>query len=165
MRIIGISPLDKDTNVCLIEDGQIVAALGEERLSRIKMQEGFPYLALKDLFERYNLSSEKIDIVAYAFFDAEKEAKLMYKARDQYEEMEAQKPTKELFDKFRNLPPAPSKRYNIPGLEEHKLYMKKPWHMEFYYAMASKWETFGRMNHRSAFNGWIKTSIADHEKI
>lgn len=99
MRIIGISPLDKDTNVCLIEDGKIVAALGEERLSRVKMQDGFPYLALEELFRKYDLTADKIDAVSYAFFDASKEAELMRKAYDQYGQLEEKNAVNELLDR------------------------------------------------------------------
>ncbi|VAW87017.1 probable carbamoyl transferase [hydrothermal vent metagenome] len=164
MRIIGISPLDKDTNVCLIEDGKVVAALGEERLSRVKMQDGFPYLALEELFKKYNLTADKIDTVAYAFFDAAKEATLMRKAHSQYNQMEGQNSTEELFEKFNNLPAAPSKKYNIPGLAEEQLHMKKPWYMETYYAMASKRNFFGQRAHKKRFNSWLETAEADHKK-
>ncbi|MFC1747519.1 carbamoyltransferase [Pseudomonadota bacterium] len=164
MRIIGISPLDKDTNVCLIEDGKVVAALGEERLSRVKMQDGFPHLALDELFKKYDLTADKIDAVAYAFFDAAKEAELMRKAHNKYDEMEAKASVSELFDKFRNLPPAPKKQYNIPGLPEENLYMKKPWYMEAYYSMASKRESFGKSAHRKGYNQWMENAVADHQK-
>jgi carbamoyltransferase len=125
MRIIGISPLDKDTNVCLIEDGQVIAALGEERLSRVKMQDGFPYLALEALFKEYDLTADKIDAVSYAFFDAEKEGVLMRKAHSQYKKIEQNSAISELFEKFKNSPPARTQEYNIPGLPEKELYMKK----------------------------------------
>jgi len=52
VRIIGISPLDKDSTVCLVENGKVIAAIAEERLSRNKMHSGFPYLALRELYSR-----------------------------------------------------------------------------------------------------------------
>jgi len=164
MRIIGISPLDKDTNVCLIEDGQVIAALGEERLSRVKMQDGFPYLALESLFKKYDLTADKIDAVSYAFFDAKKESELMEKAHRGYSQEEKKSAMSELFDKFQKLPPAPSQKYNIPGLPEEALYMKKPWYMEKYYAMASKWETFAKSAHQKGFSNWLDVAKADHKK-
>ena len=42
MRVLGISPLDKDSTVCFVEDGHVAFACGEERLSRLKLQDGFP---------------------------------------------------------------------------------------------------------------------------
>jgi predicted NodU family carbamoyl transferase len=47
MRILGISPLDKDSTVSLLEDGHVLFACGEERLSREKLQDGFPHRALQ----------------------------------------------------------------------------------------------------------------------
>ena len=42
MRVLGISPLDKDATASFMEDGRVVFACGEERLSRVKLQDGFP---------------------------------------------------------------------------------------------------------------------------
>ena len=164
MRVIGISPLDKDTNICLIENGKIVAALGEERLSRLKMQDGFPYLALEELFERYNLTTDDIDCVAYAFFDAEKEAALMQKAYEQYKQLEKQNSAESLFDKFSKLPAPEKKEYNIPGLPEEKLYMKKPWYMELYYSLASNNKMFGKQAFQKGFNQWLETAKSSHKQ-
>ncbi len=47
MRVFGISPLDKDSTVTIVEDGRIVFAAGEERFSRVKLQDGFPWHALQ----------------------------------------------------------------------------------------------------------------------
>lgn len=164
MRIIGISPLDKDTNVCLIEDGKVVAALGEERLSRVKMQDGFPHLALQDILDRYKLTADDIDAVAYAFFDADKESKLMRKAYDQYSEAESQANIEELLENFTKLPKAPKKVYNIPGLEEESLYMKKAWHKETVYSTASKLSPVAKSSHKKGFDKWLEIATADHRK-
>lgn len=164
MRIIGISPLDKDTNVCLIEDGKVVAALGEERLSRVKMQDGFPHLALQDILDRYGLTADDIDAVAYAFFDADKESKLMHKAYDQYNETESQANIEELLENFTKLPKAPKKVYNIPGLEEESLYMKKAWHKEAVYSTASKLSAAAKASHKKGFDKWLETATSDHRR-
>ena len=42
MKVLGISPLDKDATVTLVEDGEIIYAAGEERFTRVKLQDGFP---------------------------------------------------------------------------------------------------------------------------
>ena len=47
MKVLGFSPLDKDSTVTLIEDGRIMFAAGEERFSRVKLQDGFPWRARK----------------------------------------------------------------------------------------------------------------------
>ena len=42
MNVLGISALDNDANAALFVDGQLRYAMGEERLSRQKLHNGFP---------------------------------------------------------------------------------------------------------------------------
>lgn len=162
MRVVGISPLDKNTYVCLMEDGKIIAAMGEERFSRQKMHAGFPHLALQDLFTRYQLTPDEIDYVAYAFFDAQTEARLMRESQQRYQEkMRATSPA-DIFKTFRNLPAYPKKSFHIPGLPEEKLYMKKPWYMNLFYTLASKLDLFGKAVQQRYFAQWIETAVAEH---
>jgi carbamoyltransferase len=46
MLILGIAD-SHDASVSLIEDGKVIFAASEERFTRKKMQQGFPYQALK----------------------------------------------------------------------------------------------------------------------
>src|SRR5204863_7639724 len=82
MRVLGISPLDKDATVSFLEDGRVVFACAEERLSRVKLQDGFPHRALKLGLERTGWDPASIDTVAYAFFDGDGESQLMREAID-----------------------------------------------------------------------------------
>lgn len=83
MRILGISPLDKDSTVSFVEDGRVVFACGEERLSRVKLQSGFPHRALQLGLATTGWKLSDIDIVAYAFFDAAEETRLIRRALEQ----------------------------------------------------------------------------------
>ena len=47
MKVLGISPLDKDATVSIVEDGRILYAAGEERFTRVKLQTGFPWKSLE----------------------------------------------------------------------------------------------------------------------
>jgi len=69
MRVIGISPLDKDSTVSFLEDGRVLFACGEERLSRVKLQSGFPDRALTLAFEQTGWTLDSVSAVAYAFYD------------------------------------------------------------------------------------------------
>lgn len=80
MLILGISPLDKDATVALVDDGQVLFAAAEERFSRVKQHAGFPDLALEAALAATGLSAGDIDAVAYAFLDWEDEARLMSQA-------------------------------------------------------------------------------------
>ena len=48
MKVLGISPLDKESTVTLVEDGVVTYAAAEERFTRTKQQDGFPWRALGD---------------------------------------------------------------------------------------------------------------------
>jgi predicted NodU family carbamoyl transferase len=61
MKILGIN-IGHDSGVCLMkEDGY--TAINEERLSRIKMHHGFPYLALDEVLSINQLSIQDIDLI------------------------------------------------------------------------------------------------------
>jgi carbamoyltransferase len=76
MRVLGLSPLDKDSTVTLVNDGRIVFAAGEERFSRVKLQDGFPWRALQAALEFAGLEFAEIDCVAYPFFTSAEETRL-----------------------------------------------------------------------------------------
>jgi len=76
MKVLGISPLDKDATASIVEDGKILFAAGEERFSRNKQQDGFPAQAVLKALEYTNTRPEEIDLVAYPFLSADHEAKL-----------------------------------------------------------------------------------------
>ena len=46
MKVLGLSPLDEDATVSFVENGRVVFACGEERLSRVKLQDGFRHIEL-----------------------------------------------------------------------------------------------------------------------
>lgn len=73
MKILGLSPLDKDATVSVIIDGRVVFAASEERFTRVKQQGGFPTLALQDALRYTGLTMKDFDVVAYPFLTANKE--------------------------------------------------------------------------------------------
>ncbi len=77
MKVLGLSPLDKDATVALVEDGDVLFAAAEERFSRIKQHAGFPWAAIEAALRITGTRPEEIDVVAYAFHDAATEARLM----------------------------------------------------------------------------------------
>lgn len=83
MKVLGISPLDKDATVSIVEDGEILFGAGEERFTRVKQQSGFPAKAIEEALRYTGLSIEDIDLVAYPFLTAEGEAKLIQKDLDE----------------------------------------------------------------------------------
>ncbi len=65
MTILGISAYYHDSAAVLIEDGKIVAAIEEERFSRIKHDNGFPHKAIDFCLKSRDLEIKDVDYVAY----------------------------------------------------------------------------------------------------
>ena len=63
MRILGIVH-QHDAGAALIANGQIVAAVNEERLNRTKLYWGWPELAIQEVLRIANISPTDIDAVA-----------------------------------------------------------------------------------------------------
>ena len=76
MKVLGISPLDKDSTVTIVEDGVITYAAAEERFTREKLQDGFPWQSLADALERTGTKAEEIDKVVYPFLPYDEETRL-----------------------------------------------------------------------------------------
>ncbi|QDS96362.1 Decarbamoylnovobiocin carbamoyltransferase [Roseimaritima multifibrata] len=169
MRVLGISPLDKDSSVSFMEDGQIVFACGEERLSRVKLQSGFPHQALKLGLERTGWTPESIDTVAYAFFDGNEEARLIHEAAAHDKAFQSTKKLRASADRYRALR---SKDYEldeqikIPGLESKadEFMPPKTWWKRAVYEATARVPALDHFAHGKYFGEWVQTAVADHGK-
>ncbi len=65
MFIIGISSFYHDSAACIIKDGEIIAAVQEERFTRIKHDSSFPHNAIKFCLKSNNLELNDIDYVVF----------------------------------------------------------------------------------------------------
>ncbi len=65
MYILGISGFYHDSAACLIKDGEIVAAIEEERLNRIKHYNGFPFKAIEQCLKKEKISIKQVDYVGF----------------------------------------------------------------------------------------------------
>lgn len=65
MYILGISAYYHDSAAALIKDGQVVAAVEEERLSRIKHDNGFPTRAIEYCLAQEGVSINDVDYVVF----------------------------------------------------------------------------------------------------
>src|SRR5262249_52804406 len=141
-----ISPLDKDSTVSFMEDGRVVFACGEERLSRVKLQSGFPTRAMKLGFERTGWTPADVDAVAYAFFDWQEEAKLLGESIALDAERNGPGATAASAAKYQHAIAGGYKvdrTVRIPGLEteESEFVARKAWWKRFAYerAASSSW--------------------------
>ncbi|MCK6448047.1 MAG: carbamoyltransferase [Planctomycetes bacterium] len=80
MKVLGISPLDKDASASLVEDGRVLFASGEERWSRRKQHSGFPERAIREALERTGTRPQELDLIAYPFLEWHQEAERIEQA-------------------------------------------------------------------------------------
>jgi carbamoyltransferase len=167
MRVLGISPLDKDSTATFMEDGRVVFACGEERLSRIKLQDGFPERAVRLGFDRTGWDPATIDVVAYAFFDGAGEASRINTAFERDKQVHRANATKRSLEAFRR---ASRNGYKvdrhlaIPGLdtEQKEFARSKSWAKRLAYAIATRFPRIDWKLHRKYFRDWVRVAIADH---
>ena len=61
--VLGIN-FGHDSAVSLIRNGQLIAAIEEEKVSRVKQDFGWPRKAIHRLFKEHQISPSQIDIIA-----------------------------------------------------------------------------------------------------
>ena len=65
MIILGIAD-SHESHACVLKDGELVAFMAEERLSRLKSDMGYPKLAINKVLEISGVDPSEIDIVVFA---------------------------------------------------------------------------------------------------
>jgi carbamoyltransferase len=63
MNILGVGFLS-ESSACIVKDGELIAAVSEERLNRIKNWYGYPEAAIQEVLSIANLRIDEIDHVA-----------------------------------------------------------------------------------------------------
>ncbi|WP_017653937.1 carbamoyltransferase [Fortiea contorta] len=67
MYILGINAYHGDASACLIQNGQLVAAVEEERFNRIKHWAGFPAESIRYCLESAGIKAKDLEHVAISF--------------------------------------------------------------------------------------------------
>lgn len=65
MIILGISCFYHDSAAAIIKDGQIIAAAQEERFTRIKHDNSFPYQAIEFCLNSLGIAINEVDIISF----------------------------------------------------------------------------------------------------
>lgn len=167
MRVLGISPLDKDSTVSFLEDGKVLFACGEERLSRVKLQGGFPHRALEMGMRRSGWDAASIDAVAYAFFDGAGEAKLMQEALVEDARYHRRDCTAACLEQLRAAnakPYAVDRSRRIPGLdsEQDEFVSPKAWYKRAVFKTLAASPQLDWLSHRRILRRWVRESEAEH---
>ncbi len=165
MKVLGISPLDKDATASLVEDGRVLFAAGEERFSRVKQHAGFPGRAIAAALEATGTSPADIDVVAYPFLTWEQEARLIEKAfADEVEfaktfghgNLQAQ-----LAEAERRIP---QRTGEIHGLQNPNERMQKSLAKRLFYRLAGATPSVSREVAARLSRDWAARAIEDHKK-
>ncbi len=65
MNIIGLSAFYHESACCLLQEGRLVAAVSEERFSRVKNDPRLPVQAFRYCLQAGKISLPDVDCVAY----------------------------------------------------------------------------------------------------
>jgi carbamoyltransferase len=118
MKVLGISPLDKESTVTLVEDGRILYAAAEERFTRVKLQDGFPWQALQHCLDSTGTEPEAIDRVVYPFLPWDEETRLFTQKLGKEREYLEEQPSVQTHRLLREaLERVPERHGRIPGLQ------------------------------------------------
>ena len=64
MIILGINAFHADSSACIVINGEILCAIEEERLTRLKHWAGFPKLSIEACLSKTNVKIEDVDYIA-----------------------------------------------------------------------------------------------------
>ena len=165
MKILGISPLDKDCNASLVEDGRVLFAAGEERFSRVKQHAGFPHRAIQAALNATGTDPRDIDVVAYPFLEWRKESELILDAiaaeerdQDHYDEVGLQRLLDEAEGRI------PERTSPVHGLSSPNQRKRKGAAKELFYRYAGAERTISRAVAMRLARDWATRACEDHEK-
>ena len=164
MKVLGISPLDKDATVSFVEDGEILFAAGEERYSRQKQHSGFPYEALADGLRYLGWSPADLDIVAYAFLSADREETVM--AENVGESLKRTYSTdwRLALDAARQTR-SRSVVDNVPGLTDVNESLEKGWAKRISYRLLGTSPVLSAAANRYLARDWLRRSSETHKRM
>jgi carbamoyltransferase len=163
LKVLGISPLDKDATASLVEDGAILFAAGEERFSREKQHAGFPYQAVTAALEATGTAPQDIECVAYAFFDWQREVELIEQGlaaeRGLLGTFEPRGFAAELADAARRIP---QRDRPVHGLRHPNQTMEKGFLKETFYRIAALSPSLSRRAALYASRQWAALAAEEH---
>lgn len=164
MKVLGLSPLDKDSTVTLIEDGRITFAAGEERFTRSKLQSGFPWKALQAAFDATGLEAGDIDVVSYPFLAWDEETRLFRRnleAEREYLEESDGAPTELIAEALSRVP---RRNVSIPGLRDANERMEKGVAKSLAYRVLANEGIVSRNVARRSSQQWGRDAEMFHKK-
>lgn len=165
MIVLGISPLDKDSTVTVLKNGAIIYAAAEERFTRVKLQDGFPWQALQNAFEATGLRAEDIDLVTYPFLSWEEETRLFTKnlevEKEWLQETESAGTNRLIREALSRVP---ERQGTIPGLRHPNEKMEKSLAKTVAYRVLASESVISRNIARRGSDQWGRDAAKFHKK-
>ena len=164
MKVLGLSPLDKDSTVTLMEDGKITFAAGEERFSRVKLQDGFPWRALQAALDTTGTSAGDLDVVSYPFLAWDEETQLFRRNLENertYLEESDSAPGTLIADALTRVP---NRTFKIPGLQDVNERMAKGFAKSVAYKLLANEGLVSRNVAKRGSDEWGRSAEAFHRK-
>ncbi|MBI5435116.1 MAG: carbamoyltransferase, partial [Planctomycetes bacterium] len=164
MKVLGISPLDKDATASLVQDGRVLFAAAEERFSRKKQHSGFPEQAILAALAATRTEPRELDAIAYPFLEWHQEAERIERAFAAERTFAAG---------FR--PPAlepllaaaerrvTDRREPIHGLLEPNQRKRKGWLKETFYTLAGAQPFASALATRFYSQRWARRAVLEHK--
>ncbi len=166
MIVLGISALDKDSHATLMVDDRIVAAVGEERLTRVKLQHGFPHQAVMECLALAGVTVRDIDHVAYPFLSWEQERDaILARARVEATELgvESLQRCHDLVAQARAA--GPYDHRGIPlDFEGYEEYVQKHWSRKRAYELGAGTVAGDIASDRALGAAWVADAIRQHRR-
>ncbi len=163
MRVLGISPLDKDATASFVEDGRVLFAAGEERFSRVKQHAGFPQRAIDAGLAFTGWQPRDVDAVGYAFLPAAREAELIAEALAAASAFEAglqAPPLAPLLAAARRR--VPPRDRPVHGLRAPNQVMNKSAALRLFYRLAGGDGAASRAAAARMSRRWAEQAVRDH---
>ena len=165
MKVLGISPLDKDSTITVVEDGVITYAAAEERFTRVKLQDGFPWRALEDALAATGSSITEFDRVVYPFLTYDEETRLfernLEKERNFLDEVQVNATSDELREARERIPTG---RPAVPGLTDPGEKMEKGLLKSMAYRLLASEGVVSRNIAKRSSEKWGREATAFHLK-
>src|SRR6478735_7451449 len=165
MKVIGLSPLDKDSTVTVVEDGEITYAAAEERFTRVKLQPGFPWKALADALQATGTDPKEVQSVVYPFLGWQDETRLFERnlanEREFIDDSDAPETAAEIKAARARVP---NRTAEIPGLSDPNERMDKGFAKTLAYRFLGNDSVVSRNVAKRSSTQWGRDASAFHRK-
>jgi carbamoyltransferase len=163
--VLGISPLDKDSTVTIAEDGRLLFAASEERFTRVKLQDGFPWRALQAALDATGTDPSDLASVCYPFFTWEEETRLFRRNLEAEKDFLADGISSEASRLIKDaLSRVPSRTDAIPGLNEPNERLEKGLAKSLAYRILAHDGVVSRNVAKRSSEQWGQQATAFHKK-